>query len=58
MNRVLGHMLAHMCLTGQEEPSEDDGMYEMTLPSRHKIRALVIWGRPRYLSVTEVPHII
>ena len=28
----------------------------MTLPTRHKIQALAVWGRARYLSVTEVPH--
>ena len=28
----------------------------MTLSSRHRIRALSVWGRARYLSVTEAPH--
>ena len=28
----------------------------MTLSSRHRIRALAVWGRARYLSVTEAPH--
>ena len=31
-------------------------MNEMTLPSRHRIRALAVWDRTRYLSVTEPPH--
>ena len=33
-------------------------MIEMTLSSRHRIRirALAVWGRARYLSVTEAPH--
>ena len=34
-------------------------MIEVTLSSRHtalEIRALVVWGRARYLSVTEAPH--
>ena len=30
-------------------------MNEMTLPSRHRIRALAVWGRARYFSVTEAP---
>ena len=28
----------------------------MTLPSRNKIRTLAVWGRTRYLSVTEALH--
>ena len=31
-------------------------MIEMTLSSRHRIRALAVRGRARYLSVTEAPH--
>ena len=30
-------------------------MNEMTLPSRHRIRAEAVWGRARCLSVTEAP---
>ena len=35
---------------------EDGEMPEMTLPSRHRIQKVCV--RARYLSVTEVPHII
>ena len=31
-------------------------MIEMTLSSRHRIRALAVWGRARYLSVMEAPR--
>ena len=55
MNRALGHLCAHIGLTGPGEPPEDG---EMTLTSRHKIRnsSPEVWGRERYLSVTEAPH--
>ena len=58
MNRALGHLRAHIGLTGPGEPPEDGEMIEMTLSSRHRfeIRALAVWGRARYLSVTEAPH--
>ena len=32
-------------------------MIEMTLSSRHIIRALAVYGRARYLMVTKAPHI-
>ena len=38
MNRVLGHLCAHIGLTGPGEPPEDDEMIEMTLSSRHRIQ--------------------
>ena len=38
MNRVLGHLCAHIGYTGPGEPPEDGGMIEMTLSSRHRIR--------------------
>ena len=40
------------------EPPEDGEMIEVILSSRHtiEIRALAVWGRARYLSVTEAPH--
>ena len=58
MNAVLGHLCAHIGQTGQGESPEDGEMNEMALPSRHKIQipVLAVWGRTRYLSVTEVPH--
>ena len=31
-------------------------MNKMTLPCRHRIRALAVRDRVRYLSVTEAPH--
>ena len=49
MNRALGHLCAHIGYTGPGERPEDGEMIEMTLSSRHRIRA-------RYLSVTEAPH--
>ena len=47
MNWTLVHIQAKMVRWG-----------EMTLPSRHRIRnsTLEVWGRARYLSVTEAPH--
>ena len=48
MNGVLGHLCAHIGLTGPGEPREDGDMSEMTVPSRYRIRN----------SVTEeAPHI-
>ena len=38
MNGVLGHLCAHIGLTGPGEPPEDGEINEMTLPSRHRIR--------------------
>ena len=38
MNRVLGHLCAHIGQTGPGEPPEDGEMFEMTLSSRHRIR--------------------
>ena len=37
------------------EPPKDGEMNEMTLPSRHRIRALAVQGRARYHLVTEAP---
>ena len=54
MNGTLGHMCTYIGQTGSGEPPEDDAMNEM--PSRLEIRALAVWGRARYLSVTEAPH--
>ena len=59
MNGVLGQLCADKSQTGPGEHPEDGVMNEMTLPSRHKIRALAVRGRAHYLSVTEVteaPH--
>ena len=38
MNRAVGHLCAHIGLTGRGEPPEDGEMIEMTLSSRHRIR--------------------
>ena len=38
MNRTLGHLCAHIGLTGPGEPPEDGEMIEMTLSSRHRMR--------------------
>ena len=55
MNGVLGDISAHIGCTGPRETPEDDEMNEMTLPSDtgFEIWALAVWGRGRYLSVTE-----
>ena len=38
LNRVLGHLCAHIGETGPGEPPEDGEMIEMTLSSRHRMR--------------------
>ena len=38
MNRALGHLCAHLGLTGPGESPEDGEMIEMTLSFRHRIR--------------------
>ena len=38
MSRALGHLCAHIGLTGPGEAPEDGEMIEMTLSSRHRIR--------------------
>ena len=43
MNGVLGHLCAHIGLTGPGEPSEDGEMNEMTLPSRYRIRRNILF---------------
>ena len=35
MSGFLGHLCAHIGLTGPGAPLEDGEMYEVTLPSRH-----------------------
>ena len=37
-NRALGHLCAHIGLTGPGEPPEDGEMIKMTLSSKHRIR--------------------
>ena len=37
MNRALGHLCAHIGLTGPGEPPENGEMNEMALSSRHRI---------------------
>ena len=58
MNRALGHLCAHIGLTGPGEPPEDGEMIEMTLSSRHRIQNSSPGGlRPSTLPlVTEAPH--
>ena len=52
MNEVLGHICAHIGLTGPGEPPEDDGeMNEMTLSSRHRMQNLIPGG----LSPSTLP---
>ena len=58
MNRALGHLCAHIGYTG---PGEEVRMVRWLrwhcLPDTgFEIRALAVWGRARYLSVTEAPH--
>ena len=57
MSGVLGHLRAQRGETGPGPP-EDGKMNEMTLPSRHRTRTLAVWGRARYFSVTDAPHIL
>ena len=38
MNWVSGHLCAHIGQIDAGEPSEDDEMKKMTLPSKHNIR--------------------
>ena len=54
MNRVLGHLFTHVGKIGPGEQPEDGEMNETTLPSAST--ALVVWGRARYLSVTDAPQ--
>ena len=56
MNRALCHFCAHADLIGPGEPPEDGEMSEMTLPSRHRIQTLEVWGWAHYLSATVAPH--
>ena len=58
MNGVLGHLCAHLGLTGPGKPPEDGEMIEMKQPSRYSILnlRLAVGGRARYLSVTEAHH--
>ena len=52
MNRVLGHVCAHIGKTGPGELSEDGEMNELTLSSRHRIRNSSPGGlRPSTLSL-------
>ena len=37
MNRVLGHLCAHIGYTRPGEPPDDGEMIEMTLSSKHRI---------------------
>ena len=52
MNRVLGHLCAHIGRAGPGEPPEDGEMIEMTLSYRHRIRNSSPGSlRPRTLSL-------
>ena len=51
---VLGHLSAHISKAGPGEPPEDGEMNESD--TGFEIRPLAVWGRARYLSVTEAPH--
>ena len=51
MNRALGHLCAHIGLTGPGEPPEEGEMNEMTLSSRHRIRN----SRPGGLRPSTLP---
>ena len=57
MNRALGHLCAHAKL-GQENLLRMVRWLRWHCPpdTVFEIRALAVWGRARYLSVTEAPH--
>ena len=50
MNEVLGHLCAHVGLTGREEPPEDGEMNEMTLPS-----SAILHINSNHFDSVEVP---
>ena len=57
MNGALGHLCAHICLTGLGEPPEDGEVNEMTLPFRHRIRNSNPGGlMPSSLPLGPGPH--
>ena len=56
MNRASGHFCAHTGTPSSGEPPDDGEMSEMTLPSKHRIQTLEVWGQARYLSVTDAPQ--
>ena len=47
MNRALGHLCAHIGLTGPREPPEDGEMIEMTLSSRHRKETFLFFSNRR-----------
>ena len=55
MNRALGHLCAKL---GQENLLRMVRWLRWHCPpdTGFEIRALTVWGRARYLSVTEAPH--
>ena len=59
MNRALGHFCAHTDQIGPGEPPDRE-MSEMTLHAlqTQEIQTLEVWGRARYLLVTESPHVL
>ena len=40
----------------QAKLDQDGEMNQMPLVSRHRIMTLAVWGRRRYISVTEALH--
>ena len=58
MNRALGHFCAHIGYMGQENLLRMVRWMWWHCPpdTGFKIRALAVWGRVRYFSVTEAPH--
>ena len=56
MNRALGHLCALIGQTGPGEPPEDGLKWHCPSDQGFEIRVLAVWGRARYLSVTEAPH--
>ena len=56
MNGVLGHLGTHIGSAGPGKPPEDGEMNDMTPDAGFGVRALAVWGRTRYLSVTEALH--
>ena len=56
MNRVLGHICAHIGQTGPEEPPGDGEMNTALQTQDSKFVSRGVWDLACYLSVTEVPH--
>ena len=53
---ILSQTEAGEGMNGQDNLPEDGEVKQIQLPSRYRIRALAVWWRARYLSITRAPH--